>query len=64
MMDPLTGITKAVVCAILSVGWYIIKQPLLLIGKSLPYSGSNRFPLSLSDSLPYVSTHFTINKMC
>ena len=29
-----TGVTKAVVCAILSVGWCILKEPLLLIDKS------------------------------
>ena len=26
-----------------------IKEPLLLIGKNRPYSGSSRFPLSLSE---------------
>ena len=42
-----TGVTKALVCAILSVGWYIY-DPLLLFGKSSPCGGS-RFPLSLSE---------------
>ena len=45
-----TGVTKAMVCAILSVGWYMvyIKEPLLLIRKSSPGGGSG-FPLSLSE---------------
>ena len=42
-----TGVTKVVVCAILS-GMVHIKDPLLLIGKSSPCGGS-RFPLSLSE---------------
>ena len=42
------GVTKAVVCAILSVGMVHIKEPLLLIGKSSPCGGSG-FPLSLSE---------------
>ena len=38
------------VCAILSVGWYIhIIESVLLIGKNSPCSGSNRFPLLLSE---------------
>ena len=41
-----TGVTNAVVCAIMS-GMVHIKEPLVLIGKSSPYGG-NRFPLSLS----------------
>ena len=52
---PTTGVTKAVVCVILSVGEMHIKEPLLLIGKSSLCGGSG-FPLSLylSGSLPYV----------
>ena len=42
-----TGVTKAVVCVILS-GMMHIKEPLLLIGKSSPCGGS-RFPVSLSE---------------
>ena len=45
-----TGVTKAMLCAILSV---YIKEPLLLIRKSSPCGGSG-FPLSLSGPLPYV----------
>ena len=41
-----TGVTKAVVCAILSLGWCILKNHLLLIEKSSLYSG---FYLSLSE---------------
>ena len=44
----MTGVTKAVVCAILSVGWCIIKEPLLLIEKS-SLCGSSGFPFSLSE---------------
>ena len=36
------------VCAILS-GMVHIKEPLVLIGKHSPCSGSSRFPLSLSE---------------
>ena len=43
-----TGVTKTVVCIILSVGWCIQKEPLLLIGKS-SLCGGSRFPLSLSE---------------
>ena len=52
-----TGVTKAVVCVILSVGW--CKEPLLLIEKSSPCGGGG-FPLYLSGPLH----HVTINKMC
>ena len=48
-----TGVTKAVVCAILS-GMMHIKEPLLLIGKSSP-CGCSRFHLSLSLVLYCVS---------
>ena len=44
---PTTGVTNAVVCAILC-GMVHIKEPMLLIGKSSPYGGSG-FPLSLSE---------------
>ena len=59
-----TGVTKAVVCVILS-GMMHIKEPLLLIGKNSPCGGSG-FPLScyLNSPLPYVWRHITINKMC
>ena len=42
-----TGVTKAVVCAILS-GMVHIKEPLLLFGKSSTCSGSG-FPLLVSE---------------
>ena len=42
-------LTKAVVCAVLSVGEVHIKYPLLLIGKSSPCSGDSGFSLSLSE---------------
>ena len=42
-----TGVTKAMVCVILS-GMMHIKEPLLLIGKS-SLCGGSRFPLSLSE---------------
>ena len=43
------GVTKAVVCIILpGMMHIIIKEPLLLIGKSRPCGGSG-FPLSLSE---------------
>ena len=41
----LHGVTKAVVCVILS-GMMYIKEPLLLIGKSSPCGGSG-FPLTM-----------------
>ena len=47
------GVTKAVVCALLSVH---IKEPLLVIRKCSPYGGSE-FPLSLSGPLPCVQRH-------
>ena len=43
-----TGVTKAVVCVILSVGMVRIKEPLLLIDKSSLCGGSG-FPFSLSE---------------
>ena len=44
-----TGVTKAVVCVILSVGWMVhIKEPLLLMDKSSLCGGSG-FPFSLSE---------------
>ena len=42
-----TGVTKVVVCIVLS-GMVHIKEPLLLIGKSSP-CGSSWFPLLLSE---------------
>ena len=44
-----TGVTKTVLCAIMSVGMVHRKEPLLLIGKSSPCSGGSWFPLSLSE---------------
>ena len=42
-------ITKAVICAILFVGWMVYKkEPLLLIGKSSPRGSGSGFLLSLS----------------
>ena len=56
-----TGVTKAVVCIILSVGWFIKKkEPLLLIGKSSP-GFLSRY---LRGPLPYVWRHIAVNKMC
>ena len=62
-----TGVTKAVVCVILSgIIMMHIKELLLLIGKSSPCGGSG-FPLSLSEwsftifLMPY---DITVNKMC
>ena len=43
----MTGVTKAMICAILS-GMVHIKEPLLLIIKSSPCGGSG-FPHSLSE---------------
>ena len=43
----MTGVTNAVVCAILSVGH--IKDTLLLIEENSRYSGGSGFPLSLYD---------------
>ena len=57
MLDPLsyfsfqcssTGVTKVVVCTILS-GMVDIKEPMLLIRKNSPCSGGSGFPLSLSE---------------
>ena len=42
-----TGVIKAVVCAILSVGVMHIKYPLMLIEKSSPCNGGGGFHLSL-----------------
>ena len=47
-----TGVTKAVVCAILS-GIVHIKEPLLLIRKSSPCGGSG-LPFSLSECVECV----------
>ena len=44
-----TGVTKVVVCVILSVGLVHIKDPLLLIRKSNPCRGGSKFPLSVSE---------------
>ena len=74
MVDPLsyfcssqcstTGVTKVMVCAILS-GRVHIKEPLLLIGKSGSCSGSRGFPLSLSEwSFTICPTPYNRIKMC
>ena len=63
MVDSLsyfsTGVTNAIVYAILSVGVVHIKQPLLLISKSSLYFLSRY----LNGPLPYVRRHITLNKM-
>ena len=51
------GITKAVVCPVCGV--VHIKDPLLLIGKSSPCSGSSGY---LNGPLPYVWHNITVNK--
>ena len=43
---PTTGVTKAVLCVILSVILMHIKEPLLLIGKS-SLCGGSRLPLPI-----------------
>ena len=59
------GVTKAVVCAILSVGLRLYKDHLLLIEKSSTCCGGSRFPLYLSPwSLPYARRIITMNTMC
>ena len=62
-----TGVTKAVVCAILSVGWMVhIKEPLLLIEKSSP-CGCSGFPFSLYEwsfticLMPYNRKHYVLS---
>ena len=60
--EPTTGVTKAVVSVIMSVGSVYVKEPFLLIGKSSPCGGSG-FPLSLSGPLPCL-TPYNVNKMC
>ena len=56
------SITKAVVTGMCYpfCGTVHIKEPLLLIRKSSPYSGNSRFPLCLNGPLQ----HITVNKMC
>ena len=55
-----TGVTKAVVCAILSAEMVHIKGSLLLVAKgSLCRCGSG-FPLSLSGPLLYVRRHISV----
>ena len=49
----MTGVTKAVVCAIL-FGMVPIKELLFLIKKSSPCSGTSRFPLHVVGLLSYV----------
>ena len=44
-----TGITKAVLCAMMSVQIVHIKETLLIIENSSQCNGGSRFPLSLSD---------------
>ena len=59
----MTGVTKAVVCDILS-GMVDIKEPLLLIGKSSPCGAAGFLSRYLSSPLPYVRCHITVNKKC
>ena len=65
-MDPLkyftTGVTKAVVCAILS-GMVYINDPLLPIGKNSPGSGGSGFPLYLNGPLQYDRYYVTVKIM-
>ena len=59
-----TGVTKAVVSAILSVGMVHIKESLLLIGKSSPCDDSGFLSRYPSGPLPYVRHHIIVNTMC
>ena len=45
-------------------GMMHIKEPVLVIGKSTPYSGGSGFPVYLSGPLPYFRRHITVNKRC
>ena len=46
-------------------GMVHIKEPLLLIGKSIPCSGSSRFPFfTVVVVLYHVRRHMSVNKMC
>ena len=58
----MTGVTKAMVCAILCVGGMVhVKDPLLLIGKNSPCGGSG-FPFTISMLLYHMSNTVTVNK--
>ena len=58
-----TGVTKAVVCAILS-GMVHIKEPLLLPERVAYVVAAGFLSHYLSGPLPYVWRHITVNKMC
>ena len=61
MVDPypqVMYITKAVVFDILSVGWYIKKDSLLLIEKNSPCNGSNRWFFLSEWSFPICLTSY------
>ena len=60
-----TGVTKVVVCAILSVGVVHIKDSLLPLRKSSLLVVAACFLFHyLCGPLPYVRRHKTVNKMC
>ena len=56
-----TGITKAMVCAILC-GMVHIKEPLLLIGKNSHVAAAGFLSRYLNGPLPYVRRHITVTK--
>ena len=58
---PMTGVTKAVVCAILSMGWCIKKNPCCYSERVAAVGFLSRY---LNGSLPYVRRYITLNKMC
>ena len=59
----MTGVTKAVVCVILS-GMMHIKDPLLLIGKSSPCGGSGLALPQFEWSFTIFPMPYNCNKMC
>ena len=60
----MTSVTKAVVCAILSVGWCTQKNPYCWSERVAHVAAAGFISCYLNGSLPYVWCHITVNKMC
>ena len=59
-----TGVTKAVVCVILSVGWYISKNPCCLSERVAHAAAAGFLFRYLRGPLSYVWRYRTVNQMC
>ena len=61
----MTGVTKAVVCAVLSVGWWTLKNHSCKLERTALVMVADGFLFRyLTGPLPQVRRNISVNKMC